>query len=133
MLILPSNDRFFSNVTTPILSPQHPLLVLKTNLEYPVCPIISERTNINGFMILNFKVVINSFRFVDSLYGGSFCDHKSLINGDVMSNRCPCIQIMNWVGITAIHWDSKVNLEYENNYNTHISSKWFMQKYMLTG
>eukprot|EP00957_Ditylum_brightwellii_P162917 12405696-Ditylum_brightwellii.AAC.1 len=63
----PSTDHFVAHGTTPILSPQRPILVAKSNFNFPQCPIVTEGTNVNGFILLNCMVDIRSFQVIDSL------------------------------------------------------------------
>ena len=128
----PSTDRFAAHGTTPILSPQRPILVANSNFVFPQRPIVSEGTDVNGFILLNCMVTIRSFQVIDSPCGGNLCDHQSLMNGDIMTNRCCCIQMMNRVGNVVILFDVEVRTDEGATFNTRMSSKWFMKHFILS-
>lgn len=128
----PSTDRFVAHGTTPILSPQRPILVTNSNFNFLECLIVIEGTDVNRFIHLNCIVTIRSFQVIDSPCGRNLCDHQSLMNGDIITNRYYCIQIMNCVGNVVILFDVEVRNNEGAIFNTHMSSKWFMKHFILS-
>ena len=129
----PSTDRFVvAHGTTPILSPQRPILVTNSNFIFPQRPIVTEGTDVNGFILLNCMVTIRSFQVIYSPCGGNLCDHQSLMNGYIMTNHCCCIQMMNRVGNVVILFNVEVRTDEGATFNTRMSSKWFMKKFILS-
>ena len=128
----PSTDRFVANGSTPILAPQRPILVINSNFEFPERTIVTEGKDVNGFILLGCSLTIRSFQVLDSPCGGNLCDHQSLMNGDIMSNRCCCIQMMNRIGSVIILFDIEVRTKEGATFNTRMTSKWFAKNFILS-
>ena len=132
MINPPLTDRFVANTTTPILSPQRPILVINSNFDFPERPIVTEGRDVYGFILLNCLITIRSFQVIDSPCGGNLCDHQSLMNGDVMANKCSCIQMMNRLGNVVFLFDVEVSTNDGASFTTRMSSKWFMKNFLIT-
>ena len=128
----PSNDCFVAHGTTPIIAPQRPILVTDSNFIFPQRPIVIEGTDVNGFIILNVMLNIRIFQVIDSPCGGNLCDHQSLMNGDIMKNRCCCIQMMNRVGNVVIIFDVELRTDDCETFNTRMSIKWCMKIFIIS-
>ena len=128
----PSTDRFVANGGTPILAPQRPILVINSNFDIPERPIVTEGRDVNGFVLPNCTLAIRSFQVLDSPCGRNLCDHQSLMNGDIMSNRCCCIQMMNRIGSVIILFDIEVTTNDGSSFSVRMSSKWFAKKFILS-
>ncbi len=72
----PSTNRFVAHGTTPILSPQRPILVTNSNFVFPQRSNVKEGTDVNGFILQNCMVTIRSFQVIDSPCRGNLCDHQ---------------------------------------------------------
>ena len=129
---LPSTNRFVAHETTPILAPQRPILLTNSNFLFPKCPILTEGTDVNGFIILNGMVNIRSFLVIDSPCRGNLCDHQSLMNGDILNHQCCCIQMMNYVGNVFILFDVEVKTDDGATFNTRMSIKWLLKHFILS-
>lgn len=88
----------------------------------------------HGFLISGCTITLRSIEFVDSPCGGSFCDYQSLMNNEVMANRCCCFQAMNRLGSVVVLMDIDIKTPGENGsvFSARFVSKWFMMQYILT-
>ena len=69
MIILPNppgTDKYLLNSSTPILSPKRPATVISSNFKLPTRELITEGTDINGFMIQNCIISVKSFEVANT-------------------------------------------------------------------
>ena len=115
------------------LPPQHLMLVTNINFELPEHPIFTEVTDTNGLILPDEIINLRSFNVMDYPWEGNPCAQKSLMNWDIMSNCCSCIQMNNQVGNIYIMFDVRVNISNRYSFTTPKSTKWFIQQYTITG
>ena len=130
---LSGTEKYLPNGTTPILTPTRPLLVLNDNFKVPESPIVMEGTSINGFMLHNCKVEVQSFRVLDTPCGGDLCDQQQLFDNEVMMNRCACFQMKSRVGLAVVVFDINVRLSNGTSFNAQLSSKYFNKTFIFNG
>lgn len=129
----PSTDRFLANGSTPVLAPSRPLLVIGSNVEIVERPIVTEGTDMNGFVLYGCQVRVSSFKVYDTPCGGDLCDQQSLVNGGVMARRCACIQMKSRVGIVVISFELIIELTNGTSFTAHFESKKYNQHYIFNG
>ena len=130
MLLLvnpPSTDKFLANGSTPILDPQRPAIVVQSNFELPMQHIVTEGTDINGFILHNCILSVSSFQVQNCKCGGNLCDRQ-----DSSNRRCACYQMPNRSGNVMISVEVKVVCPDGSSFYTHLRSKWFFEKYIFT-
>ena len=124
----PGTDNYLANGSTPILAPQKPIIVINSNFDLPKREIITEGTDIHGFILSNCKINVNGLVVRNTKCGGNLCDRQSINIG-----RCACYQMDNRSGNVIIQVDITINCEDGNSINTKFSSKWFLENYIFTG
>ena len=124
----PGTDNYLANGSTPILAPQKPVIVVNSNFDLPKREIITEGTDIHGFILLNCIMKINGFVVRNTKCGGNLCDRQSNNIG-----QCACYQMDNRSGNVIIQVDITLKCKDGNDLNTKFSSKWFLENYIFTG
>lgn len=132
MVNLSGAERYLANSTTPILSPTRPWLVLNSNFNYPERPVVMVGTDINGFLLHDCIVNVQSFRVLDTPCGGELCDQQTLFDGEVMMNKCPCFQMRSRVGLAAVVYEILVSLPSGATFRATLSSKRFNLLYIFS-
>ena len=130
MLLLvnpPGTDKFLANSGTPILMPVRPAIVINSNFILPVRTVITEGTDINGFILHNCSVRIKSFHVRNTKCGGNLCDRQQDNVG-----KCACYQMPNRSGNVIVAIEVEVTLENGTSFNTMFRSKWFLEKYVFS-
>ena len=118
----PGTDNYIANGSTPILAPQKPVIVVNSNFDLPKREIITEGTDIHGFILLNCEIKVNGFVVRNTKCGGNLCDRQSNNIG-----QCACYQMENRSGNVIIQVDITLKCEDGNDINTKFSSKWFLR------
>ena len=100
MIILPNppgTDKYLLNSSTPILSPKRPATVIASNFTLPTRELVTEGTNINGFIIRDCIITVKSFEVANTRCGGNLCDRQ---NENL--SRCACFQMTSRSGNVVI-------------------------------
>ena len=121
-------DKFVSNGSTPILVPQRPAVVINKNFHLPLRHIVTEGTDMNGFILNDCEITPMSFHVRNTRCGGNLCDRQK---DDV--SKCACYQMPNRSGNVIISVEVLVCLPDGNTFKTYLRSKWFLEKYILSG
>ena len=121
-------DKFVANGSTPILIPHRPAVVINNNFKLPLRHIITEGTDINGFILNDCDIKPVSFHVRNTRCGGNLCDRQK---DDV--GKCACYQMPNRSGNVIISVEMLVRLPCGNTFTTYFWSKWFLEKYIFTG
>ena len=130
MLLLvnpPGTDKFLANGNTPILSPQRPAIVIQSTFHLPVKYIVTEGTDVNGFVLNNCTVTILNFQVRNTRCGGNLCDRQQDTTG-----KCACYQMPNRSGNVVISAEIRVTLPDGNTFNTEFQSKWFFDNFIMS-
>ena len=130
MLLLvnpPGTDKFLANGSTPIISPQRPAAVINSRFTLPLKHIVTEGTDINGFIMNDCSVSVLSFQVRNTKCGGNMCDRQQETIG-----KCACYQMTNRSGNVVVSIEVRVTLHDGNTFNTVFQSKWFLEKYIMT-
>ena len=117
-----------ANSSTPILIPHRPAIVINNNFNLPLRHIITEGTDMNGFILNDCKIKPLSFHVRNTRCGGNVCDRQQDNVG-----KCACYQMPNRSGNVIISVEIKVSLPDGNTFTTYLRSKWFLEKYILNG
>lgn len=131
MLLLvnpPFSDNYLANGTTPILSPQRPAIVIRSNFKLHLQHIVTEGTDINGFILHNCQVNVLSFQVRNTKCGGNLCDRQQ-----ETITKCACYQMHNRSGNVTLSTEVVVTLPDGSSFRTFLRSKWFYEKFILTG
>ena len=123
----PGTDKFLANSMMPILSPERPAIVVQSIFKLPIKHIITEGTDINGFILNNCSVSVLSFQVRNTKYGGNLCDRQQESIG-----KCACYQMPNRTGNVVISVEVKVTLQDGTTFNSRLQSKWFFEKFIMT-
>ena len=123
----PGTDRFLANSMTPILSPQRPAIAIQSKFNLPMKHIITEGTDINGFILNDCSVSVLSFQVRNTKCGGNLCDRQMESIG-----KCACYQIQNHTGNVVIAVEVRITLQDGTTFNTVFQSKWFFEKFIMT-
>ena len=121
-------DNFLANGKTSILSPQRPAIVVNISFELPIQHIVKEGTDINGFIIHDYTVSVLSFQVRNTKCGGNLCDRQQVYIG-----KCACYQMHNCSGNVVISIEVQITIPGGSTFKTLIRSKWFSEKFILTG
>ena len=77
----------------PIISSNRPLVVLNNNFSLPEVPIAPNGTDMAGCILNNAQVIPNTVEAFQTGCDGPMCDQNTLLQNDVLSNRCACMQM----------------------------------------
>ena len=130
MIILPNppgTDKYLLNSSTPILSPKRPATVISSNFKLPTRELVTEGTDINGFIIQDCIINVKSFEVANTRCGGNLCDRQN----DNLS-RCACFQMTSRSGNVVISIEAEIRNPDGSSFTTAIQSKWFLEKYILS-
>jgi len=130
MIILPNppgTDKFLVNSSTPILAPKRPATVIKSNFNLPTRELITEGTDINGFVIQDCILTVKSFEVANTRCGGNLCDRQG-----ENSSRCACFQMTSRSGNVVVSIEVEITNPNGSTFTTMIQSKWFLEQYLLT-
>ena len=75
----PTTNKYLTNSTTPTLMPYRLAIAINSNFNLPSCHIITESTDLNGFIIENCTIQVQSFQVQsfqvrNTKCGGNLCD-----------------------------------------------------------
>ena len=124
----PGTVNYLANGTSPILAPQRPAIVVKSSFHLPRRHIVTEGTDINGFILDDCIISVQSFHVCNTRCGGNLCDRQQ----DNVS-KCACYQMINRSGNVVLSAEVQVILPDSSSFKTFIRSKWFFEKFILTG
>ena len=130
MIILPNppgTDKYLLNSSTPILSPKRPATVIVSNFTLPTRELVTEGTDINGFIIRDCIITVKLFEVANTRCGGNLCDRQ---NENL--SRCACFQMTSRSGNVVISIEAEIKNPDGSTFTTAIQSKWFLEKYILT-
>ena len=82
----------------------------------------------NGFILNDCEITPMSFHVRNTRCGGNLCDRQK---DDV--SKCACYQMPNRSGNVIISVEVLVTLPDGNTFKTYLRSKWFLEKYILSG
>lgn len=129
MIILPNppgTDKFLVNSSTPILAPKRPATVIKSNFNLPTRELVTEGTDINGFIIQNCILTLKSFEVANTRCGGNLCDRQG-----ENSSRCACFQMTSRSGNVVVSIEVEITNPDGSKFSTMIQSKWFLETIFL--
>ena len=122
------SDKFMANSSTPILIHQRPAIVINSNFNLPLRHIITEGTDMNGFILNDCEIKPLSFHVCNTKCGVNLCDRQRVDVG-----KCACYQMPNRSGSVIISIELRVTLPDGNTFTAYFRSKWFVEKYVLNG
>ena len=82
----------------------------------------------NGYILNDCEIKPLSFHVRNTKCGGNLCDRQK---GNV--GKCACYQMLNRSGNVIISVELLVTHPCGNTFTTYFRSKWFLEKYILTG
>ena len=118
----PGSENFLANGTAPILAPQRPAIVVKSSFELPLKHIVTEGTDIKGFILHDCAVSVQSFQVRNTRCGGYMCDRQQ-----ECINKCACYQMTSRSGNVLLSVEVKVTLPDGSSFKTFIRSKSFLE------
>ena len=124
---VPDIEKFLATGTTPILVPVKPIIAINSNFHLKTCKIVTEGTDINGFILHDDKIEVIGVDVRNTNCGGNLCDRQQ-----EHIDKCCCFQMNNRSGNVVISIEVKVNLPNKTSFRSEIRSKWFLEKYILT-
>ena len=102
--------------------------MINSNFKLPFRHIITEGTDVNGFILNDCQVDVVSVQVRNTKCGGNLCDRQQDSIG-----RCPCYQMNNRTGNVIVTGEVVVTLGDGSSFNTFIRSKWFLENYIMSG
>ena len=122
-----TTDKILANGSTQILMPHRPAILINSNFNHKMRHIVTEGTDINGFILPNCELEVLSFHVRNTKCGGNLFNRQQDNVG-----KCVCYQMPNRSGNVIISIEVKVVLPDGNTISTCIRSKWFLEKFILT-
>ena len=116
----------------PIINSNRPLVVLNDNFSLPEVPIAPNGTDMAGCILNNAQVIPNTVEAFQTGCDGPMCDQNTLLQNDVLSNRCACMQ-MDKSGKVMISMGLEVRGGSGDSFRVQFASKWFMKTFIYSG
>ena len=71
---IPNIEKYVASASTPILVPVKPIIGINSNFHLRCCSIETSDTDINGFIVHNYKIVVIGVDVRDTNCGANLCD-----------------------------------------------------------